>query len=71
LKKEEVKWPIKYGDFLNYYEAESRRPRPDGRTQFSFWSGYYTSRPAFKKQIKDVSALFYSQSKLFARKVID
>ena len=69
MKKEEVKWPIKYGDFLNYYEAEKKRPI--GRNQFSFWSGYYTSRPSFKKQIKDVSALFYSQSKLFARKVID
>jgi len=71
LKKEETKWPIKYGDFLNYDHYDEHYPRPDGRNQYSFWSGYYTSRPAYKKHIKDASALFYSQSKLYARKVID
>jgi len=36
-----------------------------------FWSGFYASRPSFKKQVKDTSAIFGAHSKLFARKVID
>lgn len=49
LKAENVKWPVKYDDFLNYYEDK-----------WSFWSGYYTSRASFKKQIKDASTIFHS-----------
>jgi len=64
LKKENPVWPIKYGDFLNFAEKEGDKPK-------EFWSGYYTSRPDFKKQIKDASAQFYSQSKLYSRMVID
>jgi alpha-mannosidase len=66
LKKENPVWPIKYGDFMNYAEA------PDAASGDKlFWSGYYTSRPDFKKQIKDASAQFYSQSKLYSRMAID
>jgi hypothetical protein len=55
LKKENVTWPIKYGEFLNYYEKPLGSA--DARKQeYTFWSGYYTSRPDFKKQIKDASA---------------
>ncbi len=32
----------------------------------SFWSGYYTSRPAFKKAIRDFASLAYASSTLFA-----
>lgn len=60
LKAEKVKWPVRYDDLLNYYEDK-----------WSFWSGYYTSRPSYKKQIKDASTIFHSQAKLYARKMID
>ena len=60
LKAEKVKWPVKYDDFLNYYEEK-----------WFFWSGYYTSRPSYKKQIKDASTVWHSQAKLYARKMID
>jgi len=68
LKKENTKWPIKYGDFLPYYESEKQHST---KNHFSFWSGYYTSRPTFKKMIRDASSLLYAQNKMFARKVID
>jgi hypothetical protein len=60
LKEEQVKWPVRYDDILNYYEEK-----------WSFWSGYYTSRPTFKKMIKDASNIFHSQAKLYARKMLD
>jgi hypothetical protein len=60
LKKEKVKWPVVYDDFLNYYEDK-----------WSFWSGYYTSRPSFKKFIKDASAVYHSSAKLLARLMLD
>ena len=60
LKAEQVKWPVRYDDLLNYFEDH-----------WSFWSGYYTSRPSFKKMIKDASNVFHSQAKLFARKMLD
>jgi len=45
LKKEKVKWPVKYDDFLNYFEEDG----PTKGDAFAFWSGYYTSRADFKK----------------------
>lgn len=68
LKKENTKWPVKYGDFLPYYQPEKQQV---GKNHFDFWSGYYTSRPGFKKMIRDASSLLYAQNKIFARKVID
>jgi len=60
LKAENVTWPVYYDEYLNYFDND-----------FLFWSGYYTSRPAFKKQIKDSQALYNSVSKMYARKMID
>lgn len=45
LKQEKVEWPIKYGDFLNYYN----KPGGSREQEHSFWSGFYSSRPDFKK----------------------
>lgn len=67
LKKENVKWPIKYGDFMNYFEEED----PSKKQPYPFWSGYFTSRPSFKKQIKDASALAAAQNQLFALQMLD
>ena len=36
-----------------------------------YWTGFYSSRPSFKKHIKDASAQFYAQSKLYALDIID
>ena len=58
LKAESVKWPVRYDDILNYFEDK-----------WSFWSGYYSSRPTFKKMITDASHNFHSQSKLYARNI--
>lgn len=52
LKKENVTWPVQYDDFMNYYEKKEM----NSGSAFEFWSGYYTSRPDFKKHIKDSSA---------------
>jgi alpha-mannosidase len=64
LKKENVTWPIKYGDFWRYFEDYKGK-------EYRFWTGFYSSRPTFKKHIKDASAQFHSQAKLYARMVID
>ena len=55
-----MEWPTKYDDFFPY----SSDPH-------WFWSGFYSSRPGFKKQVKDSSSAFHAHSKLFARRVID
>jgi len=61
LKEEEVKWPIvRNHDFMPY-----------AREHNAYWSGFFSSRPGLKKQVKDYSSLYHSQQKLFARKLID
>lgn len=61
LKNENVKWPVKNGgDFFPYGSDDKN----------NFWSGYFSSRPALKKQIKDASAGFWASNKLFSTKVI-
>ena len=59
-EKEQAKYPVYNWDYV----------------QFSYdkgfmWSGLYTNAPNFKKQIKDYSSLFYAQSRLFAKKVLN
>ena len=60
LKAEKITWPVQYNDMFPY---------SDGNNEF--WSGYYTSRPGTKKQVKDGSANFHASSKLYAQKVIN
>ena len=45
--EKDIQWPVTTGDFFPY---------ADGPHQF--WSGYFTSRPALKGYVRDVSALF-------------
>ena len=45
LKSENVNWPVKTNDFFPYSANKN-----------SYWSGFFTSRPAFKKQVKDANA---------------
>lgn len=51
LKNERhVKWPlVKDRDFFPYAESH-----------LMYWTGYYSSRPGFKKQIKVYSSLYHS-----------
>lgn len=60
LKKENVAWPTKTGDFLN-----------EDRSDDTFEQGAFSSGAGMKKQIKDASGQYYALSKAFARKVID
>lgn len=59
LQRENVAWPQHTGDFFN--EA-----RVEGMNQ-----GVFSSRPAFKKHIRDASAQYHTLSKEFSRRVID
>jgi len=45
IKKENIKWPVRYDDLMPYME------RPD------YWTGFYTSRPDSKKYIHDFSSM--------------
>ena len=51
LKESDIKWPTKYDDFLPYAD------RPN-----LVWSGYYTSRPTLKGQVREASSEFISHS---------
>ena len=61
LKKEEVTWPVFEHDLFPYQEIKEK----------SFWTGFYSSRPALKKQVKDASAFFNAEQNVFARLLID
>ena len=60
IKAEKIKYPVFTGDLLPYAEANNE-----------VFTGYYSSKPSLKKQIKDSSALFHAHSKLFALKMLD
>lgn len=49
-------WPVYNGDFFPY----------NGVFPGHYWTGYFTSRSSFKKQIKDFSSLTYSSSTFYA-----
>ena len=55
-----VEWPVLDHDFFPYHMAGGRG-----------WTGFFTSRPATKKLIKDYSNLYHALASLFARKAID
>lgn len=46
LKKENIVWPVRYGDAFPYADGEN-----------DYWSGYFAGRPGAKKQVKTASAL--------------
>jgi alpha-mannosidase len=67
LMKENITWPVKYNDLSRYdtrYDHGEDTPR-------QFWSGYYSTRPDFKRQIKQASNEYYAESKLHAKMVIN
>lgn len=60
LKKEQITWPVYYNDMFPYSDSHN-----------DFWSGFYTTRPGTKKQIKDGSANFHASNKLYALEVVN
>eukprot|EP00929_Paragymnodinium_shiwhaense_P067516 TRINITY_DN33975_c0_g1_i1.p1 TRINITY_DN33975_c0_g1~~TRINITY_DN33975_c0_g1_i1.p1 ORF type:complete len:1024 (-),score=239.94 TRINITY_DN33975_c0_g1_i1:389-3010(-) len=44
-EKDTVSWPLKTGDFFPYADGPHK-----------FWTGYFTSRPALKRYVRDTSA---------------
>lgn len=60
LKKENITWPVQYGDFLPYFDKK-----------YEYWTGFFSSRPGLKKQIKSYSKLYHAQSRIFARRMIN
>lgn len=59
IKQENIEWPVKTFDLMPYSSDVG-----------FFWSGFYSSRPNFKKHIRDTSALYAAENHLFARKLI-
>jgi len=59
LKKETIKWPVKYEDAFPY-----------GSDGYEMWNGYYSSRPSAKKMTKDGSAILNSENFIFAQKML-
>lgn len=67
LIKENVTWPVAYNDLSVYdtrYDKGENTPR-------QFWTGYFSSRPDFKRHIKQASNEYYAESKLHAKMVIN
>jgi alpha-mannosidase len=60
LQTENIEWPVRNSDFFPYISDPGVS-----------WTGYYSSRPSFKKNVKDVSALHAAEAHLFARKIIN
>jgi alpha-mannosidase len=60
LKKENIAWPVVEGDPFLPYIAEA-----------GIWTCFFSSRPGFKKQIKDTSAFFNAEQNAYARWQID
>ena len=59
LKAENVTWPVREDDLFPYVIDQQ------------YWTGFFTSRPAIKKHVKDASAFFNAEQNVFARMQID
>ena len=60
LKKEDIKWPVRYDDMFPYADQTD-----------DYWTGYFTSRADYKKQDRQVAANFHASSKVYAQKIIE
>lgn len=47
LKHEDISWPVKTFDLMPY-----------AMDYGLFWTGFYSSRPYLKKQVRDASSLY-------------
>lgn len=46
-------------------------PYEDKDQRYHFWSGFYTSRPLFKKQVRDYSNVLHSFANFYARAALN
>lgn len=60
LAASKIEWPTKYDDMFPYADNE-----------YSFWTGYFSSRANAKKYMRDASHTLHSSNKLFALAGID
>ena len=63
IKEEKQKYFVYYDDLMPYQKISK-----EGYNEF--WTGYYSSKPAFKKQVKDASSLLHAHNTVFAQKVL-
>ena len=59
IKEEKQKYFVYYDDLMPYQKISK-----EGYNEF--WTGYYSSKPAFKKQVKDASSLLHAHNTVFA-----
>lgn len=59
LHKQNLTWPVKYDDMFPY----SDNPQ-------DYWAGYFTSRQAAKKQVRDGQTNLHASNYLYAKRVI-
>ena len=59
MRKEDITWPTYDKDFFPYYTGTESYNK--------FWSGFYTTRPNFKLQIKQASGVFNAASGALAK----
>jgi hypothetical protein len=55
-----VTWPVRYADMFPYADLPE-----------DYWTGYFTSRPNYKKYVRDGQANLLASNKLYSAKVID
>lgn len=62
VRAENVEWPAYRADFFPYQQTDR---------YLNFWSGFYSTRPNFKVQVKEASKLYHASARAFALQVID
>jgi lysosomal alpha-mannosidase len=60
MNKLDINWPVKEDDLFPYQDEPA-----------SFWTGYFTSRPNAKSQVRAGSSAHHSSSQLFSAAMID
>lgn len=55
-----ITWPTRYADMFPYADMPE-----------DYWTGYFTSRPNYKKYARDLQANLHASHKLYAAKVLD
>lgn len=59
VREEKKKYFVYYDDLLPFQRTKDN--------EIENWTGFYSSKPAFKKYIKDSSSILHTQNKVFAR----
>jgi len=60
LKHEDVTWPVKYDDMFPYADNPQ-----------DYWTGYFSSRQASKRQVRDAQANLHSANYLYSLEAIN